>query len=333
MKIAHIIPYSVSFPLKLPNGRYNWVLQLATLQASKGHDVTIYGHPDSQVKGVKTIGLTRAGDSKYKNNQATFRLALSSQHDVYHSHFDSLHYELAHETSKPIVFTQHWWPSETVVSLAATSPGNVWAVPPTQYMYEFDSQHGIKTNSWIYHGIDLSLFKPEPAAKNGRLLFVGRISPEKNLDLAISVSIKSGLGLDIIGKVTEINAKYWEKLQSSVDGTHVRYLGVKTQDELLSYYTSASALIFPSDVNEPFGLVALEAQACGTPVIMKRGGSRGEVVRDGVTGFLCETEEDFVRAAKASGSLDSSDCLSFAADFSIEKMEAAYTKLYNDLTS
>jgi glycosyltransferase involved in cell wall biosynthesis len=200
-------------------------------------------------------------------------------------------------------------------------------------MHDFDVKYDIKTKGNIYHGIDLSLFKPNQAVRNGRLLFVGRIAPEKNLDVAIAASVKSGVGLDIIGKVTEKNETYWQTLLPRIDGTHVRYLGVKTQQELLSYYASARALIFPSDINEPFGLVAIEAQACGTPVIMKRGGSRGELIRADVTGFLCDTDKDFAQAALDSEHVNATDCTAFAASFSLEKMAEGYDSLYKSLTS
>src|SRR5690606_19204108 len=113
-----------------------------------------------------------------------FRLSFAHDHDVYHSHFDDLHYEVAHETPKPIVFTQHWWPKERLLHLAKTIDApNVWAVPPTQYMYNFDQSVGVQSKGFIYHGIDLTVFRRTDAKPSDRLLFVGRISPEKNLPL------------------------------------------------------------------------------------------------------------------------------------------------------
>lgn len=332
MKIAHILPASVIFPLNSHNGRYEWVLSLASLQAKSGHDVTVYCNQNAHIDGVRTKGVQHLTDDKKSNNKEVFRLALSDDSDIYHSHFDNLHYEMSHETTKPIVYTQHWLPEENTIQLAqTTSSKNVWAVPPTNYMYKFDTNSGIQSKGFIYHGIDLELFHTSSTRKNGRLLFVGRISQQKNLDIALSTARRTGVGLDIIGKVTQKDQEYWEKLQPLVDGEQIRYLGPKSHDELVHYYSSARAVIFPSDINETFGLVAIESQACGTPIIMKRGGSRGELLEEGVTGFLCETADDFDAAVNSASKLRPIDCTNFAKKFDIRVMAKHYEDLYNDL--
>ena len=109
MNIAHVVPYSIKFPLTSHNGRYDWVLQLAALQVKRGHTVTIYCNPESNIDTIRTIGINYATSDKEHNNLETFRAALRDNHDIYHSHFDDLHYKVAHETTKQIVFTQHWW--------------------------------------------------------------------------------------------------------------------------------------------------------------------------------------------------------------------------------
>ncbi|MES2630540.1 MAG: glycosyltransferase [Patescibacteria group bacterium] len=329
MNIAHIIPHSVSFPLKSHNGRYEWVRQLALLQTQQGHTVTIYGSPASVVEGLSFAGIAESSDNKKQNNIDTFRLAFSNNHDVYHSHFDDLHYEVASETSKPIIFTQHWWPTEQTVQFAAIlNPGNVWAVPPTRFMYDFDAQSGIQTQGFIYHGIDLDIFQPSNVQKNDRLLFVGRISPEKNLHVALSFAKKAGIGLDIVGKVAPKNEEYWQSLQSYVDGDQIRYLGAKNQTELIDLYSAALGVLCPYEPTEAFGLVAIESQACGTPIIMKSGGSRSELLQEGKTGFLCETEDEFIEAINKIGSLNAEDSIAFAKKFDIVAMAEAYEELY-----
>lgn len=331
MKIAHIVPNSVKFPLEIHNGRYDWVLQLAQQQVKNGHDVTIYCNPSSSIPAIHTIGLDSPTEDKNANNSALFKLALDNKHDIYHSHFDNLQYKEASSTTVPIVFTQHWWPHNETVEIAQLNPGNVWAVPPTRYMYDFDVRSHILTRGFIYHGIDLEMFKPSRTEKNGRLLFVGRLAPEKNLDIAIKVAQESGIGLDIIGKIVEKHARYWESLEPLIDGKHIRYLGPKTHADLVDYYSAALAVLFPSDVNEPFGLVAIESQACGTPIIMKSGGSRPELLKDNETGFLCTTQADFVSAAHAATQINPHDCRSFAEQFSLQTMAQKYGELYEHL--
>lgn len=331
MRIAHIIPHSISFPLKSHNGRYEWVQQLAQLQASQGHEVTIYGGPDSFLEGVTCIHISTLLNDKRTNNIETFRLAFSHNHDLYHSHFDALHYEVARETVKPIVATQHWWPSPDTILLAKNNPGNVWAVPPTVFMYEFDRSSHIQSKGHIYHGIDLTVFKPETQEKKDRLLFVGRISPEKNLEIAIAAAQKAGVVLDIVGKISPKNRTYWESLEHYIDGDRIRYLGQKTRTELVTLYSSVRGVLVPLEATEAFGLVAIEAQACGAPVIMKRGGSRSELIKENSTGFLCDSITEFTQAIHQLNSLKPLDCITFASSFDIHTMTTEYENLYAEL--
>ena len=334
MKIAHILPASVTYPLRVHNARHSWALQLAQLQASQGHEVTIYCNPQSQAQPLSVRGITPLDADKKANNAALFKLALDSEHDIYHSHLDSLHYELGHLTRRPIVFTQHWWPLAQTVALANTYAGNnIWAVPPTQHMRDFDTEQGIQTKGHIYHGIDVSLFRPALVGKSGRLLSVGRVSPEKNIETSIATAKKAGIGLDIIGKITPKNKSYWSTLEPLIDGTQIAYLGPKTQQELLDYYTGAQAVLFPSEAQEAFGLVAIESQACGTPVIMASGGSRGELVREGKTGFLCSSPDDYVQAVAQSATVDPAECRAFAQQFDVHIMQDNYQRLYQNLIS
>jgi glycosyltransferase involved in cell wall biosynthesis len=332
MNIAHVIPYSVTFPLHGHNGRYEWVRQLAVIQAKQGHLVTIYGNPNSIIEGVQCAGIKEPFRSRRDNNVETFRLAFLNNHDIYHSHFDDLHYEIGGETTKPIVYTQHWWPKEKMLNSTSTyNTPNVWAVPPTKYMQEFDIQSGIQTKGSIYHGIDLSTFKPAEVEKSDRLLFVGRISPEKNLEIALTATIKAGARLDIVGKVAPKNQEYWQSLQHLIDGENIRYIGQKNQLELVDLYSASLGLLCPFDATEAFGLVAIESQACGTPIILKRGGSRDELIHEGKTGYLFETESEFVMAINNLRAIKVTDCIDFAKAFDIKSMAASYERLYLEL--
>lgn len=332
MKIAHLLPHSVTYPLKVYNARHEWALQLAILQARKGHDVTLYCNPSSRVPSIIIRGIDHATDNKAKNNEKLLRLALLEKHDIYHSHFDNAHYKLGHLTKTPIVYTQHWWPDQKTIELAANyGHDNIWAVPPTRYMYDYDMSSGIKTYGHIYHGIDTNFFMPSTMKKSGRLLSVSRISPEKNIEQSIEIAKRSGLGLDIIGKIADKNQLYWEKLSQFIDGSQIIYHGTKNQNMLIEYYSSAQALLFPSHTEEPFGLVAIEAQACGTPVIMWNRGSRSELVDEGKTGFLCNNMNDFTHAARLSQNLSATNCRNFALRFDIHTMAADYERLYAQL--
>lgn len=333
MKIAHILSSAARFPLTSHHARYNWAMQLALLQSAAGHDVTLYCDNSSYAKGVLVRGVLHKTGDLLQDNIATFSLALRGDHDIYHSHYDNLHYELASETNKPIVFTQHWWPNEDTVWLANNdNTHHVWAVPPTKYMYNTDVIHGIPTKGHIYHGVDLRVFSPKKyPSKTGRLLSASRITPQKHIEVAIQTALDTHMGLDIAGKVTKTNLDYWGTLQPLIDGRQIRYIGEKNHKELIDYYSSAQAVLFPSDATEPFGLVAIESQACGTPVIMQRGGSRSELIIEGKTGFLCDSRDDFAQAVTQSKSLLSDDCIKFAQQFNVRTMAHNYEELYKDL--
>lgn len=332
MNIAHIVPHSIRFPLEQHQGRYDLVINLAKLQVQMGHDVTIYCHPESKLTSLKTRGIVSAAPDKKNRNIETFKMAFKGGHDVYHSHLDNLHYEVGHLTRRSIIFTQHWWPVADTLSLAKTYKGdNVWAVPPTRYMYSYDQSSGIPTKEHIYHGIDLQRYKPTPDIRGNRILFVGRISPEKNLDIAIRAAQRASVGLDIVGKITDKNHALWKDMEKYIDGSQIRYLGTKTQGELVQLYSKAASVIFPSEPTEAFGLVALEAQACGSPIIMKKGGSRSELLIEGKTGFLCESDEDFAAAIRDTKTLSSQDCRHFAQQFDIKDMAKNYEDLYESL--
>jgi glycosyltransferase involved in cell wall biosynthesis len=332
MNIAHMLPYSVQYPLKVHNGRYDWVRQLAELQSQQGHTVTIYSHPDSFIEGIQCVGVETIESTREQTNVQAFRLAFENNHDVYHSHFDNLHYIVGTETTRPIVYTQHWWPSEKTIELARSYPSNnIWAVPPTIYMFQQDMGFGIQSKGHIYHGVDLNTFKPIAAKKSGRLLFVGRISEEKNLEIAIRTAVEANVGLDIVGKITSKNELYWQSLQPMIDGELITYIGSKSQTELVQLYSAALAVICPYEPTEAFGLVAIEAQACGTPVIMKAGGSRAELIEENKTGFLCDSESDYIHAMAMVASLHSEDCTAFAQKFDISSMVEAYEQLYKNV--
>jgi glycosyltransferase involved in cell wall biosynthesis len=332
MKIAHIIPYSIGYPLTTHNGRYEWVYDLAVAQAADGHTVTIYGNPDSVVPSVTTRGITTSSEDTEANNIATFQLAFREDHDVYHSHFDTLHYVVADQTDKPIVFTQHWWPNDQLYDRLNTSQAdNVWAVPPTRYMLAIDEEHTVQTKGFIYHGVDLSLFRPTQTTPTDRVLFVGRIAPEKHLEIAIASAKAAGVGLDIIGKVSPKHQAYWESLRTEIDGEIIRYHGSQPKAALPNWYSAALGVVCPYEITEPFGLVSIEAQACGAPVLMQRGGSRGELLEEQRTGFLCETIEDYSAAIRNLAKLDREDCVNFAQKFDRTAMTRAYESLYESL--
>lgn len=334
MNIAHILPYSAKFPLTKHNGRYEWVLRLAKLQVKNGHTVTIYSSPQSNGEGILWESLPADLGSKEQNNIALFNAAFSNhEHDIFHSHFDYLHYLVADSTTKPVVFTQHWFPNQKIADMQANNhSGNVVAVPVTEYMRGKDIELGIKSSNKIYHGIDLSLFQLPTSPRSDHLICLGRISPNKGVYEAVQIAIKSVSKLDIVGKVNQIDQQYWTSILPFVDGENIRYLGPQPQETVAKLLGQAKAYLFPSQQPEAFGQVTIEAQACGTPVIISSVGASNELIIDGATGFIARSEQDYIDAINKVTMIDSQTCRNFAEKFDINQMAINYDQLYKSLT-
>ncbi len=329
MKIAHLLPTSAKLPLVKHNGRYEWVFRLAKLQSEAGHDVTIFAGGNSGEQGITWRTVDTNDENKRQKNLALLNLAFEDDSfDICHSHFDNLHYFAADKTEKPVIATQHWFPHQEIAdAVSANTRHNVVAVPLTQFMQREDTKLGIPKSAYIHHGIDLSLFSYNDT-RNDRLLFVGRIHPNKGVGKAVQYALQTNSNLDIIGKINATEQEYWSEIEPYVDGERIRYLGPKHLEEVAAAYKTAKAVIFPSTHAEAFGQVTIEAQACGTPVIISDVGASSELVQHGVTGFVCHSDEDFIAAIHAVDTLDRRACRSYAEQFDIHAMVRAYTSLY-----
>src|SRR5262249_14539280 len=165
----------------------------------------------------------------------------------------------------------------------------------SEFQRQYETMPRIQT---IHHGIDLSLYHLQ-SSKQPYFAFLGRIAPIKGTHLAIEVAKKSGMPLKIAGEVQPIFKDYFDsQIKPHIDGKFIEYVGeadMAAKNELLG---NATAMLFPIQWNEPFGLVMIEAMACGTPVLAFPGGAVEEVVRDGISGFVCHTAEDMIGCAK-----------------------------------
>ncbi len=184
----------------------------------------------------------------------------------------------------------------------------------------------------IHHGIDLTLYKP--GTKRTYLSFLGRIAPIKGTHLAIEVAKQSGIPLKIAGEVQPIFREYFEtKIKPHVDGKFIEYVGavgLREKNELLG---NSVATLFPVQWDEPFGLVMIEAMACGAPVLALPGGAVQEVVRDGVSGFVCRSVDELAdHAMKVENEFSPEVVRSYVAEnFSLDKMVASYAATYKEI--
>ena len=187
--------------------------------------------------------------------------------------------------------------------------------------------------STVYHGLPENLLTPIPNVKPSYLAFLGRISPEKRVDTAIRIAEQAGLPIKIAAKLDKADRAYYEeKIKPLFALPHVEYIGDISESEKTEVLGNAHALLFPIDWPEPFGLVMIEAMACGTPVIAFKRGSVPEVIDNGVSGFVVEDELSAVAALKRLDALPREQVrAAFEARFSSKVMAQNYVKGYEEL--
>lgn len=333
MKIAHLLPYSARFPLIKHNGRYEWALRLARKQAADGHQVNFYAGPGSKDdSSIIWRSIDSVSSDRQKNNLKLISTAFEDSHDIYHTHFDYLHYLLADRTEKPIVYTQHWFPNHQIAKAAQKNlTQNVTAVPSSDFMARKDDNLNIKHEEIIRQGIDLKLFRPTGEPVSERLIFVGRIAPWKGVLEAVLICRASSQALDMVGKLNTSEQAYWKKIEPFIDRERIRYLGPKKQAEIAKLLPRAKAFIFPSQAPEAAPQAPIEAQACGTPVLISDVGASSEWIEPGITGFIAGSQEEFIEAIKNIEKLDRNECRKFAEQFGFEDMATKYETLYERL--
>jgi glycosyltransferase involved in cell wall biosynthesis len=180
----------------------------------------------------------------------------------------------------------------------------------------------------VHHGINLFQYRFVEHKQN-YLSFIGRIGPLKGTHIAIDVAKRTGIPLKIAGDVQPLNREYFErKIKPEIDGQLVEYIGVadlETKNELLG---NSKAMLFPIQWNEPFGLVMIEAMACGTPVLAMPGGSVAEVVRPDVSGYICRSVRDMAKRAMTLN-LNPTTVRSYVEEhFSVPRMAQRYVSVY-----
>jgi glycosyltransferase involved in cell wall biosynthesis len=228
---------------------------------------------------------------------------------------------------KPFVLTLHG-PHDPALSDYYSHYPDVQYVSISHAQAHQESMPKLRT---IHHGIDLSLYQ-FVEHKQQYLSFIGRIAPIKGTHIAIDVAQRTGLPLKIAGEVQPAFREYFEKkIRPRIDGKLVEYVGpadLQAKNELLG---NSRAMLFPIQWNEPFGLVMVEAMACGTPVIAMPGGSVPEVVQEGVSGHICRSSREMANCVR-SLRIDTAGVRSYVeANFSIEKMVQGYIELYKEM--
>ncbi|MBL8546865.1 MAG: glycosyltransferase family 4 protein [Hyphomonadaceae bacterium] len=338
MKIAQIAPLAESCPPALYGGTERVVSYLTEELVDQGHDVTLFASGDS----ITAAQLVPCADRALRLQSGPvdalpYHMIMleevarrAHEFDVLHFHIDLMHAPVVRAFADKTLTTLHgrldlpglapFYKAFPRLPLISISDSQRLPLPPVNW---------VKT---IYHGLprDLLSFSAEP--RDGYLAFLGRISPEKRPDRAIEIAVRSGMPLKIAAKIDRVDQLYWEeKIAPLVKANaQVEYIGEITDRQKAEFLGGASALLFPIDWEEPFGLVMIEAMACGTPVIAFRRGSVPEVMDHGVTGFVVDTVDDAVRAVDQLAQISRAKVRAvFDERFTVQRMARDYINTFS----
>lgn len=340
MKIAQVAPLHESVPPKAYGGTERVVSYLTEELVRQGHDVTLFASGDSETTArlvpvtEKSLRLDAdCGDPLAHHVRLVDQVARrANEFDVIHFHTDYLHFPLMRQVAVPHVTTLHGRLDIPDLKPLFREFGEVPVVSISH-----DQRRPLPTANWqatVYNGIpaDLYRFHPEPG---GYLAFLGRISPEKRVDRAIEIATRMEMELLIAAKVDRVDRDYFEsQIKPMLRHPLVHFIGEIGDHEKDNFLGNARALLFPVDWPEPFGLVMIEAMACGTPVIAYRRGSVPEVMRDGETGFVVDNEFEAVEALRRLDQIDRRRCRRvFEERFSAERMARDYVNVYAQVGS
>ena len=337
VRLAQVAPLYESVPPHLYGGTERIVSYLTEELLRRGHEVTLFASGDSVTRARLVAGASRAlrldpivvDPLPYHIAQIQRVAALARRFDVIHNHMDYIGLPLTALADTPVVTTLHG-------RLDIPDLPVVFAAYPSAPLVSIsDAQRGpLASANWyatVHHGLPVTSFQMG-RGDGGYLAFLGRISPEKGVDAAIRVAAAAGLPLKIAAKIDRVDRAYCEETIRPLLGGHVEFLGEIGGDDKVRFLGGARALLFPIDWPEPFGLVMIEALACGTPVIALRRGSVPEVVQEGVTGFVCDDEASMIEAVRRVDTIDRATCRRvFESRFSDVRMVDDYERVYCDV--
>jgi glycosyltransferase involved in cell wall biosynthesis len=326
-------------PPKLYGGTERVVSYLTEALVEQGHDVTLFASGDSITSAKLEAFWPQALrlDPTIRDVMAPHMLLLeevrrrADEFDVLHFHIDYYPFSLFQRQPVPFVTTMHGR-----LDLPELQPiFNAFNDVPVVSISD-NQRIPLQQACWqqtVYHGLPEDVLKPIPNVEPGYLAFLGRVSPEKGLDKAIRIAGQAGMKLKVAAKIDKADRAYYEEvIKPLMAQSHVEYIGEIGEHEKREFLGNAHALVFPIDWPEPFGLVMIEAMACGTPVIAFKRGSVPEVIDNGVSGFVVEDEISAVAAIKRLSTLPREKVrAAFESRFSSKVMARNYVAVYEEL--
>jgi len=338
MRIAQIAPLHEAVPPRLYGGTERVVSFLTEELVAQGHDVTLFASGDSVTSAKLEPVWPRALrlDPAIRDPIAPHMLLMEAvrrradEFDVLHFHMDYWPFSLFGRQRTPFVTTMHGrldlselqpifdtFPNAPLVSI---SDAQRRPLPQARYV------------STVHHGLPANLHTPQPGPKD-YLAFLGRIAPEKGPDRAIRIARACGIPLKIAAKVDRTDQVYFDTIiRPMLDGGGVELIGEINDAQKPDFLSGAMALLMPIDWPEPFGLVMIEAMACGTPVIAFNRGSVPEIIEDGASGYIVEDETSAISAVNRLSKLSRTTVRQrFDARFTARRMAEDYVDIYRSL--
>jgi glycosyltransferase involved in cell wall biosynthesis len=338
MHIAQIAPLTEAVPPKLYGGTERVVYWLTEELVALGHEVTLYASGDSQTSAKLEAPWPRALrlDGSIRDPNALHIMMIehvrrrAEEFDILHFHLDYYPFSLFSRQRTPFVTTLHGRldlpEHQPLFATFSTLP--VVSISNSQ-------RRPVPNAGWvrtIHHGLPENLLTPR-AVKPSYFAFLGRIAPEKGIDRAIHIAKATGIPLKIAAKVDRVDRDYFEeKIEPQIDGGLIEYIGEITDAQKSEFLSGALALLVPIDWPEPFGLVMIEAMACGTPVIAFNRGSVPEIIEDGLNGYIVEDEQGAIGAAYRLSQLSRTKIRAhFERRFTARRMAQEYLAVYRSL--
>lgn len=337
MRIAQVAPLYESVPPVLYGGTERVASYLTEELVRQGHDVTLFASGDSVTSArlispcPRSLRLNEVPDQLLPHVMMIDQVfERANEFDIIHFHIDYLHYPATRRAGFANLTTLHGRLDLPQLSdlyrqfndMPLVSISNAQRTPIPEARWEGTVYHGLPEDLYHYH------------AEPGRYLaFVGRMSPEKGVDRAIEIALASGIELRIAAKVDPTEKEYFEStIAPMIDQPGITYIGEIDDRDKDEFVGNAMALVFPIDWPEPFGLIMIEAMACGTPVVAWRRGSVPEVLDHGETGFICDSFDETVAALHRIGEISREHCRHvFEERYSVSRMARDYVHIYERL--
>jgi glycosyltransferase involved in cell wall biosynthesis len=344
MRIAQIAPLFETVPPRRYGGTERVVSWVTEALVAKGHEVTLFASGDSHTRAklVPVVPQARRFVPNFETNAAPYARMLelvarqAREFDVLHFHIDFHPFPLFSRLGVPFLTTLHGrMDQEWTQSIYGLFPNaNLVSISDSQ-------RRPVPNLHWagtVHHGMPADLLRPVAGSLHRTgdyLAFLGRISPEKGIETAIRIAARAGLVLKVAAKVGAEDQEYYDKVVSPLlAGGSVEFIGEIDDSQKPAFLSGARALLFPIAWPEPFGLVMIEAMACGCPVIAFPQGSVPEVIEDGLTGFIVADEDSALDALARIGTLDRAAIRArFEQRWSSARMAEDYVAIYRRIVS